>query len=139
MGNSLPMRILFSGEVLAKVTIVVVQDPVAVEAVTDKPMVGRPGPVVDDGDQAVFDRVVVDVVNVSGQVPFVSYLVFPEASLPEAALSLFMSRQALAQLRAPGFEISTGEAFLDQPLSSGEVVVIFRQTPQAMQMVWQQA
>ena len=47
----------------------------------------RMRPVTDARDQAVLDRVEMDVVDVPLEVPFIANGVFPEAALPEGVIS----------------------------------------------------
>ena len=83
-------------------------------------------------DQAMFHRIVVDVLDVAGEVVVVADQVFPEAPLPEIVFAAPVAdeRHAVARQRAR-------EAGLDRLPASGEVGVAFRQPPQGVQIVRQ--
>ena len=114
MGNLLPMLIvLFSAKVLSEITVKIIQYPVLVKTLTNKSMIRRPGPVFNGIHQSMFDRIVMNIIDVLVQVLLVPYLMFPEPPLPNAAFSLFLPRKALSGFMSPGIEISTGESFFD--------------------------
>ena len=114
MGNLLPMLIiLFSGEVLSEITVIIIQYSVLVKILTNKSMIRRPRPVFNGIDQSMFDRIVMNIIDVFVQVILVPYLMFPEPPLPNAAFPLFLSRKALSGFMSPGLKISTGESFFD--------------------------
>ena len=90
-------------------------------------------PVRDALHQAVFDRVVVDVIQVLGVVVVVSDAMLPVTSLPDGALASASAASARRHIvRHPHCE-----ARLDQPPSQRVVCIIGRQLPKAVQMVRQ--
>lgn len=83
--------------------------------------------------EAVFDRIEVDVVHVGGVVGFVADGVFPEAVLPDAAVTVAQAGGGAGFGVGKGF----GEGDLDGAPTAGEVGVVFRQGPEAVYMVGQ--
>ncbi len=54
-------------------------------------MIARPRPILHMLDEAVFDRVVMDVVDVPLQIGLIANLVLPEPALPKPALAFPIS------------------------------------------------
>ena len=90
-------------------------------------------PIGDAFCPSVFDRVVVDVVDVGGHVGIVSDLVFPESSLPDTAFA------ATDAADAPVFGLGqgAGESGLDQTPANADGVIAWRQRPDGVQVFGQ--
>ena len=81
----------------------------------------------------MFDRVVMDVIHMAGEVGFVADLMFPISVLPHGLFALLQSRSiggAAACIRA-----MLGERALDQTPASREVGIVGRQGPDAVKMI----
>ncbi len=87
----------------------------------------------------MLDGIVMNIIDVPVQICFIAYLMFPEASLPYTAFPFCLPRRALARLRTACLKIPTSKSFFDQQPPLRKVVVAFRQAPQTMQMVRQEA
>lgn len=79
------------------------------------------------------DRVVVDVIDMAGEVGVVADLMLPIAMLPDGLLA---PRQARRVGCAPEYiGAMLGEAGLDQPPAGREVDIARRQCPDAVQVI----
>lgn len=89
-------------------------------------------PVIRRNDEAVFDRVPMDVIHVCREVVFVAYGMFPIAGLPDAAFAF----------ATVGFEVwwqTPREARFQKPEPVHKVKVILGQGPKQMNMIGQNA
>lgn len=91
------------------------------------------GPVGGASDKAVFDGVVVDVVDVMLVVGIVADEVFPITPLPDAAFASSLACGAAVLDRRDAF----AELFLDAPPTTAEIAVSGWQGGNAMQMIGQ--
>jgi len=92
----------------------------------------RPAPVERIGNQAVLHQVVVNVIDVSGEIVVVADQVFPEAPLPEIIFAAPVAHERRAVANQPATERR-----LDRPPASRKVGVALRQGPERVQMVRQ--
>ena len=76
-----------------------------------------------------------DVFNVSDEIAIISDLVLPVPPLPDCLLTFMKMRCRLLPLEL--ILALPAEMTLDLPPSHGEVTIIFRQSPYAMQLIWQ--
>ena len=76
----------------------------------------------------MFDRIVMDVIHVSGEIVLVPDQVFPETPLPDPPFIL--EHPPFGQAFA-GFD-SAGEGGFDQPSASGEVGILGGKRPDAV-------
>ena len=79
----------------------------------DEAVEARPGPGMGAGCEAVFDGVVVDVLDAADAVALGADEVFPETFLPDIAVTLPLPRDRLGRFRAAGREVVAGEAGFD--------------------------
>lgn len=89
-------------------------------------------------NQAVFDRIIVDVIDVAGQVCLIADAMLPKAFLPDTSLVSSVSRTGNGRFRSA----RSGPRFHETPLDGGPaggiIGVVFRQSPDAMEMIRQQ-
>jgi len=94
-----------------------------------------PGPVGWCADVAVFDRVVVDIVEMRGEVALVADVVLPVSALPDRLFPFFGAGSGC------GCRLSlskgAGEAGFDQHPAGREVVIALGQGPKGVQVVGQ--
>jgi hypothetical protein len=81
-------------------------------------------------------RIEMNILDMADKIAIISNLMFPEAALPNCLFSFIKMRRSLPPFEP--FPAMPAEVTLDLAPSHGEVVVIFRQCPDAMQMVRQQ-
>ena len=87
--------------------------------------------------QAVLDGIVVNIIDMMHQVRFAADSVFPESFLSDAPFPVMITR-----MRDFGFLTAVSQPRFGKPAfyaspPSGEIVIIFRQFPNAMDMVRQ--
>ena len=87
----------------------------------------------------MLDGVVVDVVDVALEVALVTDVVLPEASLPDGPFAAACAGGALVGFGAARAEVAAGEAGLDAGPTQGEVAIGVGQSPDAVEVVRQQA
>jgi hypothetical protein len=76
-----------------------------------------------------------DILDMSDEITVISDLMFPKTMLPDRLFPLIQPVGCLQALEfIPAFP---AEIAFDQPPSQREIVVIFRQRPDAVKMVWQ--
>ena len=81
----------------------------------------------------MFDRVVMDVIHMAGEVGFIADLMFPISMLPDGLFALLQARRIG---RAPVcIRAMLGERALDQTPASREIRIVRRQRPDAVKMV----
>jgi hypothetical protein len=81
-------------------------------------------------------RIEMNIFDMTDKIAVISDLMFPETALPDSLFSFIKLRCRLPSSEL--FPAMPAEVTLDLAPSRGEVVVIFRQGPDAMQMVRQQ-
>lgn len=90
-------------------------------------MEGRIRPIGHTRYEAVFDRVVVNVIQVRAEVGFIAHEMLPEPGLPQTAV--------LSRCRYVSAFEQAGDAGLDEPPAHGKVAVVWRQSPDRMHVV----
>jgi len=85
--------------------------------------------------QLVFDRIIMDVVDVLDQVIFASYGMLPEPSLPDAFLAKFFAVSRNGAFAAACHKPGLSKPFLYARPADGEICIVLRQSPYTMQMV----
>lgn len=98
-------------------------------------MVRRPRPVLRICDQAMLDRVEMDVVEVSTRIALVPDLVLPEASLPDSGFLAAPVRWIAEGLGAAGAEVLAREDRLDARPPSREICIIRRESLYAVNVI----
>ncbi len=103
------------------------------EAASDVAVKAGVGPIGGTTDEAVLDRVVMDVIDVVAVIGFIPNQVLPISTLPDAAFatSLTYGRSMFGD----GYLLA--ESLLDPPPAAGEITVSGREGGDAMQMVGQ--
>lgn len=94
-------------------------------------------PLMWTANQTVLDRIVVNIIDMMHQVNFAADSVFPESLLPDTPFPVMIPR-----LRDFGFLTAVSQPCFGKPAfytspPSGEIVIIFRQFPNTMNMVRQ--
>ena len=87
----------------------------------------------------VFNRIVMDIVQMLAKVFFVSNCVFPEAPLPYGRLPFFSSGGITVRFGSTLGQISFGKQSFEHVPSGGKVGVAIWQSPNAMQMIREEA
>ena len=90
-------------------------------------------PIHDPLDPPVADWIVMNIVNVGGQIPLVTDHVFPKPSLPDSPFMLPDPALALPLLCVNG----SREAALDEAPAGGKISLTLGQGPDAVKMVRQ--
>src|SRR3972149_10531945 len=86
--------------------------------------------------QSVFYRIVMDIINMPGQIILISNLMFPKTALPESLFTFIEPRSGLYSLVF--ILTSPAEITFNQLPSHRIVIVILWQRPNAMNMVGKQ-
>ncbi len=100
------------------------------EAVFAEAVPGGIAPFVGVADQAVLDRVAMDIADMALEIDKVADLIIPIAALPEGAVALLFRDMA-------AFEEAAGEAVLQVRDAAVIVCVVGWQRPDDVHMVWQ--
>jgi hypothetical protein len=109
-----------------------------VDAGADPAVKARPWPVFRAADVAVFDRVPVDVVEVTLEIVFVPDRVLPELRLPDSASAVALSALCDSDLGPAEFEPALSELRLDPLPAAGVVRVAFWHAPDCVDVLGQE-
>lgn len=78
-----------------------------------------------------------DVIHMSCKIRLVADEMLPETSLPDGGFTRAQARKVTLAVRTTRLKIRAGEQGFDAFPAGGEIVVMIRQCPDAVQVIWQ--
>jgi hypothetical protein len=89
-------------------------------------------------DQAVFDRIEMDIIGMPAEIVFITDEMFPKTSLPDGGLTILGTSSCQQFCFVKEWPYSAGKKCFNQPPALGKISILRGQGPEAMHVVGEQ-